>query len=95
MLKQKIIAKLNLNKGWGKCLNVIQDIAEKVLPKKEWLSYLKSSWEDAQACKGMDGVLLNGQYFDWRQFETHSREIVLAYLNYFSDEQLQLICQNL
>ena len=94
-MKQKIIAKLNLMIGFGKCLNFIQNIAECVLSKKEWKEYLIASNKDAQACDGMDGILLNGRYFDWRKFDSHCEEIVLAYLDYFNDAQLKLIYERL
>ena len=94
-MKQKIIAKLNLKKGWGKCLNLIQSIAEYVLPSDEWERYLAAATQDAKECEGMDGLLLNGQYFDWKEFDYRCGEIVSAYLDYFNDTQLKLIYEHL
>ena len=91
--KQKIISLLPKSKrdNWGYGANHIQDVAEKVLTKKEFNAYLKKSNKDVDACEGMDGQLFNGQYFDWRQFETQGVQILSAFLDYFDDVSLMKI----
>lgn len=75
----------------GHSLNHIQNTAEKVLTKKRWREYLLASNKDAQVCDGMDGILLNGEYFDWKEFGYRKNEIVKAYLRYFTEEEVQKI----
>ena len=91
--KQEIISKLTPfeQDNWGYAANRIQDIAEKVLSKKEFRSYLIESNKDMEECDGMDGQLFNGQYFDWKVFETQSQNIINAFLDYFSENQLAKI----
>lgn len=90
-----ILNKVNLKQNFGYTLNKLQDVAEQVLSKKEFRAYLVKSSLDADMCEGMDGILLNGQYFDWRTFEFKQREIVSAWLNYFDEEQLMKIANAL
>ena len=89
-----ILCKVNL-KDWGRALNKLQDVAEKVLPKKEFKSYLIKSNADMDKCDGMDGILLNGEYFDWREFTYKQKEIVSAWLRYFDEDQLMKIAKAL
>lgn len=79
--------------SFGVILNRIQDKAEKVLSEKEWNNYLRASSKDADRCAGMDGILLNGHYFDWKEFEVNKKQIVSAYLDYFSEAQLGKIAE--
>lgn len=75
----------------GHSLNHIQDVAEKVLSKKRWNQYLVSSSQDAEDCEDMDGLLLNGEYFDWRSFSPQKNNIVRAYLRYFTEDEISKI----
>lgn len=77
--------------GWGAILNRIQDAAEAALPKRNFQAYLDKAERDANASEGIDGVLLNGQYFDWREFEPKRLQIVRAYMRYFSAGELNMI----
>lgn len=88
---KKIISTGDFKGDWGAVCNYIQDVAETVLTNKEWNDYLLTSVADAETCNDMDGVLLNGQYFDWRECYTKIEEITKAYLDYFTDEQLERI----
>ena len=84
----KIISKLDMSKTWGVLLNQIQDIASDVLSLNEWSAYTKKANHDVQIAQDEDGVIFNGEYFDWRQFETHKVDIIKAYLRYFNESQL-------
>lgn len=75
----------------GYSLNHIQDAAEQVLSKKRWQEYLEASNSDADKCEGMDGILLNGEYFDWRSFGPQKNNIVRAFLRYFTDSEIEKI----
>lgn len=75
----------------GYSLNHIQDVAEQTLSKKRWHQYLIASNNDAEQCDGMDGLLLNGEYFDWRSFGPKKDNIVRAYLRYFTENELTKI----
>ena len=92
---ETILSKVDLNEDFGKTLNYLQDVAEKVLTKREFNRYLKVSNRDIQECDGMDGILFNGQYFDWKEFNYKQREIVSAWLGYFSPDQLHKIAMAL
>lgn len=79
--------KLNM----GQALNAIQDTAEKVLSKNRWQQYLVDSNADAEECDGMDGILLNGEYFDWREYGWNKNNIIKAYLRYFTENEIKQI----
>ena len=81
------LKKLNM----GKSLNLLQDIAERVLSKRRWREYLIASSKDAQECEDMDGLLINGEYFDWKEFEFNKNNIIRAYLRYFTEEEVKEI----
>lgn len=94
-MKQQILNRVNLKQNFGYTLNHLQDVAEKVLSEKEFHIYLVKSSKDASECDGMDGILLNGKYFDWRTFSFKQREIVSAWLDYFTNQQLEKIANAL
>lgn len=79
----------------GHALNKIQDTAEKVLTPTRWNVYLRLSSQDIRRCDGMDGLLLNGEYFDWKEFNTKKDNIVKAFLRYFTDAEILLISNTL
>ena len=79
------------NLNMGQALDFIQSIAEHVLSKRRWRQYLIASSQDAEECDGMDGILLNGEYFDWKEFEWNKNKIILAYLRYFTEEEIRNI----
>lgn len=94
-LKAQIVSKLNLAKGWGKCLNKIQDVAEKVLTPQQWNTFLIRSNHDAEECEGSDFLMINGHFWDWREFDYKGGEIVFAFLDYFTEPQLKRILKSL
>ena len=77
-----------MNNNWGKVCNNIQDVAFDVLPEKSLIRYTKLSQKDIAICDGADFVVFNGQYFDWREFGYRSRDIVSAFLDYFTEQDL-------
>lgn len=79
----------------GYSLNHIQDAAEKVLTPERWDAYLIASNIDADECEGMDGILINGEYFDWRSFGPKKDNIVRAFLRYFTPSEIELIAKAL
>ena len=83
----KKVEKLDL----GHALNHIQNTAEKVLSKRRWYQYLVASSKDAQECDGMDYLLINGQYFDWKEFGWNKNAIVMAFLEYFTNDEIKQI----
>lgn len=95
MEKEKILEKINLDKGFGYALNTIQDVACEHLPEKSVNRFLTAANKDADMCEGMDCIILNGRMFDWKEFELKVEEIVLAYLDYFTDEEIETIYKNL
>lgn len=90
-MKEKIVEKLKQqrpNEGWGKTLNYLQGVALKVLSPRKANAYLRKSNDDARQCDGMDGLFINGKYFDWKVFETQKYDIVRAFLDYFDYDTL-------
>lgn len=77
--------------GWGAILNRIQDAAEVALPKKNFEAYLNKAEIDAAATEGSDGVIFNGEYFDWKEFDSKRIQIVRAFMKYFSTGELNMI----
>ena len=95
MQKEKLLEKLNLNFTWGKILNKIQNVMLSCLDNEASNKILEREMEDTQLTEGMDCIIFNGQYFDWREFNTRKIDIVLAYLDYFNSNELELIYHNL
>ena len=88
-----LLEKLNLKYSWGALCNEIQDVAQQVLTTEEWNVVAQAQDRDANICEDWDGVLFNGQYFDWKEFETKKLDILKAYLRYYTPRQQQLIEQ--
>lgn len=95
MNKYEIIELLDRSDGWGKACNQIQDAAFEVLTDSEWDAFAIRQERDYQNCEGSDYLIMNGQYFDWRQFKTKETDIILAYLSYFTEPQLEKILKYL
>jgi len=74
-------------RDWGKAANFLQDLAEQRLTEQEFEDFLIRANEDVISCDGMDGQLINGFYFDWREFDFKKRDIINAFINYFNEEQ--------
>ena len=91
MTKYELLESLNMSQSWGKICNQIQDAAEKALTTLQWNAYLHKANKDMGECDGSDFLVLNGQYFDWKEFESKKTEIVLAFLDYFTDVQIYRI----
>ena len=94
-MKQKILNKVDLSQGFGVVLNKLQDIACEHLPQRSVEMYLQASNEDMNECEGMDCLIINGRYFDWKMFDIKAREIVSAWLDYFSERDLKVIYENM
>ena len=92
-LKEEIINNLNPFQldNWGYAANHIQQLAEFALSKEDFNKYLIKSNRDMKACDGMDGQLFNGQYFDWREYSYRGPEIINAFLDYFTNDNLHSI----
>ena len=86
--KEKILNHFKHNDNWGEVCNDIQDVAFEVLPESSLRRYTKLSQKDMAICDGSDFVTFNGQYFDWKEFTYRSRDIVSAFLNYFTEKDL-------
>ena len=90
-LKVSIIKKLDTSKPWGKLCNQIQDVAYDHLSAKAWNSYIEKAARDSEECDGSDFLVMNGRYWDWKEFDTKTVEIVTAFLDYFNASALTLI----
>ena len=94
MLEEQIIQKIG-TRTFGKAANRINRVAQKVLPKAQFQRIVVKQNKDVKECDGMDGMLLNNEYFDWKEFETRRDDMTRAFLRYFDTQQLQLIADNL
>ena len=73
------------NSSWGKIFNFIQDVAGKTLTKKEFYRFLELVNEEADLCDGEDGQLVNGRYYDWREFNNKRDDMVNDFLDIFDN----------
>lgn len=90
MKKTDFVKKVD-TKDWANTLNHLQEVAEESLEEKDYHSFLKKQSKDMKDCEGMDCLYLNGQAFDWKEFSYKGKEIVLAFLDYFTEPQLDLM----
>ena len=76
---------------WGKWADLIQDIASELptMTKEHWDEIYAHMKTDIDACEGQDGTLINGNYYDWREYTTRRNEILRSFLDYFDDETLK------
>jgi len=74
---------------WGHAANAIQDRAEAKLSEKEFTQFLIRYNKDNEMSEGQDFIYFNGNVFDWREFQTQAKEIIIAFLAYFTDAQLE------
>ena len=95
MLTYDILSILDLSQGWGKACNKIQDVAYKTMTISQWNAFAIRQERDYMECEGSDYVVLNGHYFDWKEFDCKAADIVLAYLSYFTEPQLEKILKYL
>ena len=93
-LKATIISKTKAP-NWGSACNTIQDVAEKVLSKKAWNRVNKAAYADYEMCEGSDFVVFNGAYYDWKRFDVDKLKIISSFLDYFNNNELELINNNL
>lgn len=94
-LKNKILAKLDTSKEWGVLCNQVQDVAEEHLSNHAFGQYIRKASRDLRECEGSDFLVMNGHYWDWREFDSNTVPIVLAFLDYFDLDSLTIIEQNL
>lgn len=95
MLTEDVLNLLDLSQGWGKACNKIQDAAYETMTVKQWNTFAIRQEHDYKECEGNDYVVFNGQYFDWKEFDTRAKDIVMAYLSYFTEPQLEKILKHL
>ena len=86
---QGIVEQMKPFKSFGEALNFIQESAERNLSKKRFKEYLKKATNDFAKCESQDGILINDRYFDWKEFERKKNEIIEAYCEYFTEEELK------
>ena len=73
------------NCSWGKIFNFIQDVAEKTLTKKEFYKFLELTNNEVELCDGEDGHLVNGHYYDWKEFDIKRDDMVNDFLDIFDN----------
>lgn len=72
----------------GKVMNTLQDIAEKILSNKQLDKFFAAISKDYEECEGSDYMILNGHFFDWKEFDYKKVEMVNAFLSYFPAEKI-------
>lgn len=90
-----IINLLDLSEGWGKACNKIQDAAYATMTVSQWNAFALRQERDMMKSEGSDFIIFNGHYYDWKEFNSKAAEIVMAYLSYFSESQLEKILKYL
>lgn len=85
------LVELNQKNSFGEWANLIQDIAMDVpsMTEDHWDMIYDRMEADVQDTEGQDGILINGNYYDWRQFETQRNDMIRDYLRYFDDQTLK------
>jgi len=91
MYTYEIIKLLNLSEGWGKACDQVQDAAYNTMTVNQWNAFAIRQKRDIMQGEGSDFIVFNGHYYDWKEFDFKTTEIVTAYLSYFSEEQLKKI----
>lgn len=72
----------------GKVMNALQDIAEIILSDKQLDNFFTALNKDFDECHESDFMLLNGQFFDWKEFSYKQIEMINAFLSYFPPEKI-------
>lgn len=73
--------KFGKSEGWGAIFNYIQNTAEKVLTKKEFNKFLEITGNEFEQCDGQDGQLVNGVYYDWKEFDYKRDEMICGFID--------------
>ena len=94
-LKAQILSHLKIGSNWGDACNVIQDVADKHLSTKAWNAYIIQAAKDMAECEESDFLVMNGKYWDWKEFGPCATEIVNTFLDYFGDADLEIIAQHM
>ena len=89
--KLEILKLVDRSSGWGKACNQIQDAADATMTVAQWNAFAERQAADFNKCEGSDFVVFNNQYFDWKEFKSKEADIILAYLSYFTDNQITKI----
>lgn len=76
---------------WGKWADIIQDIASGLptMTTEHWNEIYEHMKADIDACEDQDGTLINGTYYDWRQYGMYRNDILRSFLDYFDDETIK------
>lgn len=84
------LVELNTKNNFGEWANLIQDIASEVpsMTDDHWNMIYDRMKADCDATEGQDGILINGSYYDWKQFDTQRNDMIRDYLKYFDDQTL-------
>ena len=89
------VVALDQTHKWGEIANLIQDLyaewCEENHKEAEWNLIYDKMQADVDACKDQDGALINGDYYDWRVFDSQKVQIIESFLKYFTDEQCEII----
>ena len=95
----KILDVVDMSGGWGPACNQIQDAACEVLSVRDWNLVSSRVEKDLELSEGSDFLMMNGHYFDWKEFGQKKVDIVRSYLLYYSPEQLvkihRYLCTNI
>ena len=86
-----VLVELNQKNSFGEWANLIQDIASELptMTEDHWDRIYIRMQSDIDATEGTDGVLLNGQYYDWKEFTTKRNDMIRDYLRYYDDKTLK------
>ena len=92
---EKVIKKVGAGKDIGKILNILQDVAFDVVSDKALRRYSKAAMKDIEDCDGTDMMYLNGEAFDWKEFDFRQADMAKAWLRYFDAPDADLIIRTI
>ena len=85
------LVELNKKNSFGEWANLIQDIACDLptMTDDHWDLIYNRMQSDVDVTEGTDGVLINGTYYDWKEFTTKRNDMIRDYLGYYDDKTLK------
>ena len=91
LIMNDITCMFDADENFGKILNYLQDIAEECFSEKAFKRYLINSSRDASECEDLDGILLCGDYYDWKEYDYRRNTIIRSWLKYFNENELETL----
>lgn len=97
---EEIVAELikqgyNSCENYGPILNAIQDVAAVAVSTRAWNAYVAMSNNDIEECEDMDGIMIHGDYYDWKEASVRKWDHVRSWCKYFNSDNQKKILEEL